>query len=288
MAQSKTIKYKAGKLVRNFIKYVVLIALAFFFLFPVMFMFVSSVKNNEMQVVSDMSSLRGFVPYGDLGFKNYLDVFKEMNFGRFMFNSLLITSVTVLAGLVFNSMLAFSLARLHFKGQKLVVSVIVALMIIPIESVVIPMLLMVNQLNWIDSYQVQIFPFIAEPFFIFLFYQFFIGIPHDFDEAAVVDGASPSMIYSRIIVPLSRPVFASVLILQSMFRWNEFLWPLMVTRGEKFRPLTVAMQQFFSQDPKLWGDIFAFASMVTFPLLILFLFFQKWFIQSVASSGIKG
>jgi len=227
MARSKTIKYKAGKLVRNFIKYVVLIALAFFFLFPVMFMFVSSVKNN-------------------------------------------------------------ALARLHFKGQKLIVSVIVALMIIPIESVVIPMLLMVNQLNWIDSYQVQIFPFIAEPFFIFLFYQFFIGIPHDFDEAAVVDGASPSMIYSRIIVPLSRPVFASVLILQSMFRWNEFLWPLMVTRGEKFRPLTVAMQQFFSQDPKLWGDIFAFASMVTLPLLILFLFFQKWFIQSVASSGIKG
>ena len=288
MAQSKRIKYKTAKFFRNFIKYFILIALALFFLFPIVFIFVSSVKNNEMQVVSDMSSLRGFIPHGDLGIKNYIDVFHEMNFGRFMFNSLFITSVTVLAGLVFNSMLAFSLARLHFKGQKLIVSVIVALMIIPIESVVIPMLLMVNRLGWIDSYQVQIFPFIAEPFFIFLFYQFFIGIPHDFDEAAVVDGASPSMIYSRIIVPLSRPVFASVLILQSMFRWNEFLWPLMVTRGEQFRPLTVAMQQFFSQDPKLWGDIFAFASMVTLPLLILFLFFQKWFIQSVASSGIKG
>ena len=74
----------------------------------------------------------------------------------------------------------------------------------------------------------------------------------------------------------------------SIFRWNEFLWPLMVTRGETYRPLTVAMQQFFSQDPKLWGDIFAFASMITLPLLILFLSFQKWFIRSVASSGIKG
>ncbi len=288
MVRSKRIKVKTVMIFKNFIKYFILISLALFFLFPVVFMFVSSLKTNEMQVVSDMSSFRGFIPYGALGIKNYINVFREMNFGRFMFNSLFITSVTVLAGMVFNSMLAFSLARLHFKGQRFIVSIVVALMIIPIESVVIPMLLMVNIVGWIDSYQVQIFPFIAEPFFIFLFYQFFIGIPYDFDEAAVVDGATPSMIYSRIIVPLSRPVFASVLILQSMFRWNEFLWPLMVTQGPKYRPLTVAMQQFFSQDPKLWGEIFAFASMVTLPLLILFLFFQKWFIQSVASSGIKG
>ena len=251
-------------------------------------MFVSSVKNNEMQVVSDMSNIRGFIPYGDLGFQNYIDVFTRMNFGRFMFNSVFITVTTVVLGMIFNSMLAYALARLRFRGQHLIVSLIISLMIIPIESVVIPMLLMVNKVGWIDSYQVQIVPFIAEPFFIYLFYQFFIGIPRDFDEAAVVDGASPATIYFRIIVPLSRPVFASVAILQSIFRWNEFLWPLMVTRGETYRPLTVAMQQFFSQDPKLWGDIFAFASMITLPLLILFLSFQKWFIRSVASSGIKG
>ena len=96
---------------------------------------------------------------------------------------------------------------------------------------------------------------------------------------------------------LARPVFeavvygilgTSVAILQSIFRWGEFLWPLMVTRGESFRPLPVAIQQFFSQDPKVWGDIFAFASMITIPLLIIFLLFQKWFVRSVASSGIKG
>ncbi len=270
------------------LKYLLLTALAIFFLFPVVFMFVSSIKNNEMQVISDMSNLRGFIPYGDIGFKNYRDVFAEMNFGRFMFNSLFITSSTVLLGITFNSMLAFALARLKFKGQRIIISLIISLMIIPIESVVIPMLLMVNTVGWIDSYQVQIVPFIAEPFFIYLFYQFFIGIPKAFDEAAVVDGAGPSTIYSRIIVPLSKSVFASVAILQSIFRWNEFLWPLMVTRGETYRPLTVAMQQFFSQDPKLWGDIFAFASMTTLPLLVLFLLFQKWFIRSVASSGIKG
>jgi multiple sugar transport system permease protein len=205
-----------------------------------------------------------------------------------MFNSVLITAGTVAAGLMINSMIAYALARLRFKGQGLIITIIISLIIIPIESVVIPLLLIVNSWGWIDSYHVQIIPFIADPFSIFLFYQFFIRLPKELDEAAFVDGAGPFKIYRSIIIPLSRPVFASVAILQSMFRWGEFLWPLMVTRGEAYRPLPVAIQQFFSQDPKLWGDIFAFASMITIPLLVIFLLFQKWFVHSVASSGIKG
>jgi multiple sugar transport system permease protein len=195
---------------------------------------------------------------------------------------------TVLLGLVINSLIGYALARLRFKGQSFVLAVIVALIIIPIEAVVIPMLLMVNRFGWLDSYHVQIIPFIADAFSIFLFYQFFIGLPKDLDEAALVDGASPFRIYTSIIVPLSRPVFATVAILQFLTRWGDFLWPLMVTRGVEYRPLPVAIQQFFSQDPKVWGDIFAFASMITIPVLIVFLLFQKWFVQSVATSGVKG
>jgi multiple sugar transport system permease protein len=190
--------------------------------------------------------------------------------------------------LLVNSLIGYALARLHFKGQRLILAVIVALIIIPIEAVVIPMLLMVNRFGWLDSYHVQIIPFIADAFSIFLFYQFFIGIPKDLDEAALVDGASPFRIYWSIILPLSRPVFATVAILQFLTRWGDFLWPLMVTRGEEYRPLPVAIQQFFSQDPKVWGDIFAFAAMITIPVLIVFLLFQKWFVQSVATSGVKG
>ena len=268
--------------------YLLLTLLAFFFLFPLVFMIVSSLKNNEMQIVRDMSGLLGFVPYGEIGVRNYLDVFDQMNFGRFMFNSVFITISTVACGLLVNSMLAYALARLQFKGQKIILAVVVALIIIPKEAVVIPLLLMVNRIGWIDSYQVQIVPYIADAFSIFLFYQFFIGLPKDLDEAAIVDGASRARIYWNVILPLSRPAFASVAILQSIFRWGEFLWPLMVTRGEAFRPLPVAIQQFFSQDPKVWGDIFAFASMITIPLLIIFLLFQKWFVRSVAYSGIKG
>jgi multiple sugar transport system permease protein len=279
---------KALFILKTIKNYIVLIVLGCFFLFPIVFMLVSSIKNNELQIIRDMSSLLGFVPYGDIGVKNYLDVFAQMNFGRFMFNSVLITAGTVAAGLMINSMIAYALARLRFKGQGLIITIIISLIIIPIESVVIPLLLIVNSWGWIDSYHVQIIPFIADPFSIFLFYQFFIRLPKELDEAAFVDGAGPFKIYRSIIIPLSRPVFASVAILQSMFRWGEFLWPLMVTRGEAYRPLPVAIQQFFSQDPKLWGDIFAFASMITIPLLVIFLLFQKWFVHSVASSGIKG
>lgn len=270
------------------LNYLLLIVVALFFLFPIVFMFVSSIKNNETQIIRDMSSLTAFIPYGDLGLKNYFDVFKQMPFGRFMFNSVFIVGSTVLAGVVLNSMIAYALARLYFKGRELMLSFIIALIIIPTEVVVIPLLLMVNRIGWLDSYQVQIVPFIADAFSIFLFYQFFVGLPKSLDEAAKIDGANPFQIYWKIIVPLSKPVFATVAILQFLVRWGDFLWPLMVTRGYEYRPLPVAIQQFFSQDPKVWGDIFAFASMVTIPSLIIFLLFQKWFIRSVASSGIKG
>ncbi len=284
--ESNTVPFR--KILKKIWDYFVLVVFALFFLFPMIFMLVASIKNNEMQIIADMSTLRSFIPYGEIGFKNYIDVFQYMNFERFMFNSVFITGSTVIAGLLVNSMIAFALSRLRFSGQRIIISVVIALIIIPIESVVIPMLLMVNKFGWIDSYHVQIIPFIADPFSIFLFYQFFIGLPKDLDEAAIVDGASYFRIYWNIIIPMSKPAFATVAILQGILRWGEFLWPLMVTRGETYRPLPVAIQQFFSQDPKVWGDIFAFASMITIPLLVLFLLFQKWFVQSVASSGIKG
>ena len=280
--------YRVRKGIRQGITYLVMILLAFFFLFPIIFMLVSSVKANESQIVRDMSKLVAFVPYGELGLQNYRDVFDQMPFGRFMFNSVFVVGTTVLGGLVVNSMIAYALARLRFRGRQLVLTLIIALIIIPFEAVAIPLLLMVNRFGWLDSYHVQIIPFIADAFSIFLFYQFFIGLPRDLDEAALVDGASPFRIYWNIILPLSRPVFATVAILQFLANWGKFLWPLMVTRGFEYRPLPVAMQQFFSQDPKVWGDIFGFASMITIPVLIVFLLFQRWFVQSVATSGIKG
>ena len=287
--------YRVREGLRTGFTYLFMSLLAIFFLFPIVFMLVSSIKNNETQVMSDMSTLYAFVPRGELGLQNYYDVFDQLGFAHLMFNSVLIVGTTVVLGLTVNSLMAYALARLRFRGRDLLLAVVVALIIIPFESVAVPLLLLVNRLpwfggatTWLDTYHVQIIPFIADAFSIFLFYQFFIGLPQDLEEAALVDGASLFRIFWNIVLPLSRPVFATVAILQFLTHWGDFLWPLMVTRGPEVRPLMIGMQQFFGLDPKIWGDIMAFASMITIPVLVVFLLFQKWFVQSVASTGIKG
>ena len=290
-----SIGYRIRKGLRAGLTYLIMSLLAVFFLFPIVFMLVSSVKNNETQVLTDMSTLYAFVPRGELGIQNYTDVFDQLDFGQLMFNSVLIVGATVVLGLAINSLMAYALARLRFTGRNLLLAVVVALIIIPFESVAVPLLLLVNRFpwfggvtSWLDSYHVQIIPFMADAFSIFLFYQFFIGLPKDLEEAALVDGAGLFRIFWKVVLPLSRPVFATVAILQFLTHWGDFLWPLMVTRGPEVRPLMIGMQQFFGLDPKIWGDIMAFASMITIPVLIVFLLFQKWFVQSVASTGIKG
>ena len=295
IATPYSIGYRIRKGLRAGLTYLIMSLLAVFFLFPIVFMLVSSVKNNETQVLTDMSTLYAFVPRGELGLQNYYDVFDQLDFGRLMFNSVLIVGATVVLGLAINSLMAYALARLRFTGRNLLLAVVVALIIIPFESVAVPLLLLVNRFpwfggvtSWLDSYHVQIIPFMADAFSIFLFYQFFIGLPKDLEEAALVDGAGLFRIFWNIVLPLSRPVFATVAILQFLTHWGDFLWPLMVTRGPEVRPLMIGMQQFFGLDPKIWGDIMAFASMITIPVLIVFLLFQKWFVQSVASTGIKG
>jgi multiple sugar transport system permease protein len=299
IATSKTpahgLEYRTRKWLRISLNYLIMILLAVFFLFPIVFMLISSVKDNEMQVVGDMGSLRAFLPVGDIGLQNFRDVFANLDFGGLMFNSVLIMLFTVILGLLINSMFAYALARLRFKGRNLLLGIVVALIIIPFEAVAVPLLLVVNKLpwfggatTWLDSYHVQIIPFIADAFSIFLFYQFFITLPKDLEEAALVDGAGLFRIFWSIVVPLSRPIYATVAILQALFTWNRFMWPLMVTRGPDVRPLTVGIQSFFGQDPRLWGDLMAFAAMITIPVLIVFLLFQKWFVQSVARTGIKG
>jgi multiple sugar transport system permease protein len=258
-------------------------------------MFVSSLKGNDSQLLADMSTINAFIPYGDISLQNYSNVFQQVPFALYMFNSILIVSCIMLLGLFVNSLIAYALARMKFAGRALLLSSIVALIIVPFEAVAIPLLLMVDQLPWIDgsttwldSYHVQVISFIADAFSIYLFYQFFIGIPKDFEEVARIDGAGRFRMYWQLIVPLSRPVFASVAILQFTVHIGDFLWPVLVTRGDTYRPLMVGLQVFFGLQPVRWGPIMAFACMVTIPILVVFFLFQKWFFNSVTSFSIKG
>lgn len=275
----------------RFLLVVVAIAVAAFVLAPLLLMFATSLKGDENQILRDLGNSRAFwVSPGEMSLENFRQVLSNTTFPllRYLMNSMIIVVSIVVVGIFVNSLAAFALARMRFRGRDLVIMVVVALIIIPMESVAIPLLLMMAKVGWVDTYRAQIVPFIAHPFSIFLFYQFFSAIPKDLDEAAYVAGASKLRTYWSIILPLSLPTIATVAILQSLEYWNAYLWPLMVTRGSDARPVSLALAQYFGTPPPIWGDVMAFSVLMSLPILIIYFAFQRWFIQSTIGSGIKG
>ncbi len=285
---------------QNAIRYLPMILLAAFFTCPLWFMMVSSFKASNAQIFGDLSSLRAFLPVGELTLANYQSVFSNSNFPRYLVNSMGITAIVIALSLLINSMAAYALSRLQWSGQKILLTLIIATLIIPGDATIMPLLLLVSRLpslsfaegfsvtqGWLNTYHVQIIPFLSSAFSIFLFYQFFQDIPKDLDEAALVDGASRFQIYRQIIVPISGPVFASVAILTFLSKWNDFLWPIMVIQSDDLRPVMVGLQFFFQQNVQ-WGEVMAYTTLITLPVLGFFLAFQGAFVKSIASTGIKG
>ncbi len=278
------------------LRYALLILISLIFIFPIVFMVVSSLKP-DMQLLRDSGSLRAFLPVGDISLDNYADAFERVPMLQFFFNSVFTTVVSVAAALWLNSMAAFSFAFLQWRGKALVLSLIIATFIVPFEVIAIPLLMVVNNLpwlgpegieiGWLNSYHVQIIPFIADSLGIFLFYQYFRDLPDELVEAARIDGASIWQIYTRIIMPIAGPILATVAILKFLGMWNAYIWPLMTIRSEELRPIMVGLQYFFQLNTA-WGEIMAYLSVVTIPVLLFYLALQRAFIESIATSGIKG
>ncbi|HET9871322.1 MAG TPA: carbohydrate ABC transporter permease [Propionibacteriaceae bacterium] len=282
---------------RNIVMSVLRIVLALVFGLPLLFMIVSSFKP-DLQIFSDLTSIKAFLPIGDLSLDNYRGISERVPFVQFLINSIIITVTTVVLGLLVNSMAAFALSRIRFRGQKVILGIILATLIVPFETMALPLLWWVNKLpyfdfvngfteGWLDSYQVQIIPFVANAFSIFLFYQYFDSIPKELDEAATVDGAGWFRIYRSIVMPLAGPAVATVAILTFLPAWNQYLWPLMVVQSEELRPAMVGID-YFKQLNVSWGQLMAYATIITVPVLVMFISFQRSFINSIASSGVKG
>ncbi|MFI5915764.1 carbohydrate ABC transporter permease [Dactylosporangium sp. NPDC051541] len=267
---------------------------------PIVFMIVSSLKP-DAQIFGDLGSWRAFLPVGDVTLDNYRGVFDRVPAARFLFNSIVIASITVAAGIIVNSLAAFALSRMRWRGRRIVLSAVIATLIVPFETLALPLVWWVNKLpwlelngfhlalteGWLDTYRVQILPFVANAFSIYLFHQYFSSIPIQLDEAARIDGAGFFTIYRRVVMPLSGPAIATVAILTFLPAWNSYLWPLMVVQTEDLRPVMVGIQYFF-QLKVAWGQIMAYATMITVPVLALFLAFQRSFINSIAATGVKG
>ncbi|OYD59851.1 ABC transporter permease [Fictibacillus aquaticus] len=263
----------------------VLIILACLFLFPLVWMVISSFKT-ESRIFMDLTSFNAFLPT-DFTFANYSAVFERIPFFRYIITSTLYVSVIVVLGLFVNSLAAYAFARMTFKGRDVLFAAVVALIIIPFESILLPLYLIVDELDWLNTYQALIVPFIANAFNIFMFRQFFLNLPKELEESARMDGASTLRIFFQIVIPLSKPVFITVALLTFITHWGDFMWPLIATTDESVRPLQVGMQFFFHQPPVKYGHIMAALTMGTIPLLLIFLFFQKYYVRGIASAGMK-
>jgi multiple sugar transport system permease protein len=278
------------------VRYAVLTLIAVIFMFPLVFMVISSLKPDQ-QLLSDTASLRAFLPVGDISLDNYTAAFKRAPVALFVFNSVLVTGVTVVLSLLACSMAAFAFVFISWKGRDFLLTIILTTLIVPFETIAIPLLLIASKLpwlgwggmttGWLNSYRVQIVPFIADGLTVFLFVQFFKDLPGELIEAARVEGASWWQIYRRIVMPLSGPVLATAAILKFLYMYNQYLWPLMVVQEEGYRPVMVGLQYFFQLN-RAWGEIMAYLSLVTVPVLAFYLYLQRAFIASIASTGVKG
>ena len=278
------------------LRYAVLTLIAAIFSFPLIFMVMSSLKPSE-QLLNDAHSFRALLPVGDISLNNYFAAFQRAPVGIFVFNSILVTGVTVILSLAICSTAAFAFVFVTWKGRDIFLSILLATLIVPFETIAIPLLLEASKLPWIgaegvtwgwlNSYRVQIVPFIADGLTIYLFVQYFKDLPGELIEAARVEGASWFAIYRRIVMPLSGPILATAAILKFLAMYNQYLWPNMVTQDEGYRPVMVGLQYFFQLN-RAWGEIMAYLSLITVPVLAFYLYLQKAFIASIASTGVKG
>ncbi len=257
---------------------------------PIFLMFISSLKDDRYEIMRDMGSLKAFfVLHPTL--HNFKEVLFEsvQNFGRSFINSIIVLSVTVVLTSVICSMAGYALQRGKLKIKKFIFLVVLSLYIIPMEAIMLPLMYQVSSWGITDTFSVQILPFVASPLYIYLFYNYFKEIPVSLSENAELEGASFWQIFKDIYLPMNKAPIITVCILQGMDMWNQYLWPLLVTTDQKVRPMSVALSSFTGTGGDIyWDQLMAASVVMLLPVLVLFIIFQRNFIESVGSSAVKG
>ena len=219
---------------------------------------------------------------------NYRALFSEESFLRYFANSTLVAVCVTAANVIFCSMVGYALAKLNFRGKKLVFALVMGTLMVPGMVTFVPLFVLVANLGLVDSYPGLILPFLVTPFGVFLMRQFIIGLPDDLLDAGRIDGASELRIFRQVILPLCGPGVATLGILTFLGSWNSFLWPLVVAQTQDHYTLPVALALFSTgQNVTNYGVLLAGASVVVVPILIVFLIFQRRFIEGIATTGIK-
>ena len=218
---------------------------------------------------------------------NYTDLFAKFSFGRYLWNSVFITVVATLLTLLINSMAAFALSKYRFRGQKAVFLLIIATLMIPPTIILVPVFLVINSVGLLNSLWGVILPAIATPTGVFLLRQYMLTIPDELLEAARMDHASEWRIYWKIILPLAAPALAVLAIFSVMWRWNDFLLPLIVLSRSEFFTLQLALNSFQGELNTQWHYLLAMTVITLIPITLVFAFLQKYITTGIASAGVK-
>ena len=228
-----------------------------------------------------------FLP-ADWRWSNFAEALTMQPFGRFFFNSLVVSVVATAGQLLFCSMAAFAFARLRFPWRDRLFAVYLSTMMVPAIVTIIPSFLIISAFGWMNSYQALFAPAISSAWGIFLLRQFFLTIPRDLEDAARMDGAGDLAVLFRVILPLSRPALATLAIFAFMGSWKDFLWPLLVTNRTDMRTVEVGIAGFNSMYATDWPHQMAAAVVVMLPVVIVFLAAQKHFVRGITMTGMKG
>lgn len=268
---------------KNLVVHLVLILGAVIMVTPFLWMISTSLKtlSESMKVPPNL------IP-SELHFDNYRKVLDAMDFMRYYLNTILMTAGRTIGQLILCSLAAYGFARLRFPGKELIFLGILSVLMVPSQVVMIPSFVFMRELGWINTFYALIVPGVFSAFGTFLMRQFFMTLPKDLDEAAKIDGCTVFGIYWRIYLPLSKAALVSLAIFTMLASWNDLLWPLIMTSSENMRVLTIGISSFQGQHGTEYPLLMAGALMSTLPMILLFIFFQRYFIEGLALSGIKG
>lgn len=280
---------KAKSIYGSILYHIIITALGLLMLYPILWMIASSFKDNT-EIFSNAHSL---ISAKLLNIRNYIEGWKgfgDVTFAVYFKNSLIISSVSAIGQVLLSGFVAYGFARTKFIGKKILFGLVIVTMLVPKQILMVPQYILFNKLDWINSFKPLILPnFFPLPFFIFLCFQFIQGLPVELDEAAKIDGCGKYSIYFRIILPNIKPALITCFIFSFYWTWNDFLSPLIYIESNKLYPVSLALKMF--SDPSSvtnWGAVFAMSTLSVVPTFIIFLFFQRYLVEGITTTGIKG
>ncbi|MDX6152580.1 carbohydrate ABC transporter permease [Marinococcus sp. PL1-022] len=271
-----------GKLIKKIWMYCLLGIIAIVMLFPVLWVISSSLKPS-----SELFTWPPSILPDNITFENYVNAFTNANFGRYLFNTVLVTITATIITLVINTMAGYALAKYRFRGNAIILVLFLSTLMIPLEALMIPMFLVLRTLGLYNTLWGIIIPPAATPTGVFLIRQYMMSLPNEMIEAAKIDGAGEWRIFTKLIIPLSMPIIATLTIFSVMWRWQDYIWPLIAISDEKLYTLELALANFVGEYSVDWGPLLAMAVLTMVPLIIVFLIFQRFFIQGIMMSGMK-